>query len=421
MIHYPTKRERFKISLIRKLKKSRLFRRVYERLEPCLFTLYSIFLYFHKYRKCKALPKVKIGVEEDVTRVPPDDPAYLRIFERISDAYIKAKKDQGNVGSAYQVSPMWQSFLDDRFGDLSKCLLEKNIKSLQTLLENFHKHEFTFGSGASSDDYFRIKKNRFYKYQFVNTWYEYYNVLQSLLGNPPQLHYPPLGNPMGLLHNGHIIPIEALRYFYYSVEMRSFLQGIDCPIICEIGGGVGGQAYTVLSNADRKFIYILLDIPEMLVIAAYFLVAAFRKKKFLLYGEDAFDSQHLDQFDVILMPHFFLPELGDETVDLFFNSCSFAEMNRDTVEEYLRQINRICRKYLMHINHDFKFEWVDNGKTITNMPGCEIIPDPHRFRRIYKHPRLFARLEDKYMYYLHEAGHFTYLYEKTRNKNKTSD
>jgi hypothetical protein len=222
---------------------------------------------------------------------------------------------------------------------------------------------------------------------------------------------------MGLLQNGHIIPIESLRYFYYSAEMLSFLQGIDCPVICEIGGGAGGQAYAVLSEAGRKVVYVLLDIPEMIVVASYFLMVALKEKKFLLYGEDGFDARHLDRYDVILMPHFFLPRLEDDTVDVFFNACSFSEMNRDTVVEYLHQIARISRHYLMHINHDIKFEWEEEGKTITNMPGCEIIPDPQRFKRIYKHPRLFARLEDKHLYRVQKAGHFVYLYEKIRSQN----
>lgn len=186
------------------------------------------------------------------------------------------------------------------------------------------------------------------------------------------------------------------------------------PIICEIGGGLGGQAYKILSNSDRDLTYILLDIPEMLVISSYFLMAALPEKRFLLYGEGPLDSSKLDQYDVIIMPNFMLPLLGDETVDLFFNACSFSEMDSVTVKEYIRQIERICRKYFMHINHNAKFVWYDNGKEIVNMTGSEIRPDPVRFKKIYQHPRLFALLEDKLFYYYQKVGHFAFLYERIR-------
>ena len=143
-------------------------------------------------------------------------------------------------------------------------------------------------------------------------------------------------------------------------------------------------------------------------------MVAFPDKRFLLYGENAKDNMNLDQYDIILMPNFVLPKLSDETVDLFFNESSFSEMNRETTEEYVCQIERISRKYFMHINHDAKFLWNENGKKLENLPGSQINPDPSRFKRIYKHPRLFARLEDKVFYYSNKADHFAFLYERIK-------
>lgn len=166
-----------------------------------------------------------------------------------------------------------------------------------------------------------------------------------------------------------------------------------------------------MQNSNRKINYISLDIPEMLAISSYFLMSSFPEKKFLLYGED---SNDFEDYDIVLMPHFILPKLEDESVDLFFNSNSLSEMPRETSDEYVSQIERICKKYFMHINHDGRFVWQQNGKRITNNMGSEIIPNPARFKRIYKHPRLFATLEDKLFYIDKQASHFTYLYEKFR-------
>ena len=87
-------------------------------------------------------------------------------------------------------------------------------------------------------------------------------------------------------------------------------------------------------------------------------------------------------------------------------------MRSNTVREYISQIERCCRKYFMHINHDVKFEWIDNGGKYENLPGSEVIPNPEKFKRIYKHPRLFARMEDLEFYFSNKKRHFAYLFEK---------
>lgn len=391
-----------------------LLKKAYKLLGPIGLSIFSIVIYIFKYRKFKAVPSVKKGFKDHRPGVAMGDARYMTIFKRLLDSYNKAKAEQENIAQPYRVGHMWQCILDDQFVDLVSSLCDKDTAKLQCLLENFHRERFTLHTGGGSDDYYAMKKNPVYKYQFMNTWYKYYNIYKDVAGGHPQLTYPLLGNSVGLYHDGQIIPIEAIRYHYYAAEILSLLQGVNYPVICEIGGGLGGQAYTILSNPDCAITYILLDLPETLIISSYFLMAAFPEKRFLLYGEGSLDSGKLDQYDVILMPNFMLPQLGDEMVDLFFNACSFSEMDSVTVEEYIRQIERICRRYFMHINHNAKFVWYDEGKEIVNMPGSQIRPDPERFKKIYQHPRLFARLDDKVFYHYYKAKHFTFLYERVR-------
>jgi hypothetical protein len=269
--------------------------------------------------------------------------------------------------------------------------------------------------GGGYDNFFRMKKVPFFKYQFINTWYEYYNIYKELTGNAPRLTYPVVGNPVGLYHEGYIVPPNAIEHRYYAEEMFRLLQGIDNPVICEIGGGIGSQAYMVLSNTGHKLTYILLDIPEVLVLASYFLMASLPGKKVLLYGEAPLDSHTFRQYDVILMPNFTLPQLGDESVHLFFNACSLSEMDSITVEEYIHQIERVSSKYFMHVNHTARFKWHEDGKTITNMMAREIIPDRALFKKIYERPRRFALLPDKVFYFYSKSKHLAFLYEKTKS------
>ena len=261
-------------------------------------------------------------------------------------------------------------------------------------------------------DYFHNKKQLLYKYLFVNTWYKYYNMCQEVTGNPPVLTYPMVGNPAGLYEDGKVIPIEAIRFYYCATQMLLLLEDIHNPVICEIGSGNGGQIYAIMSNSERAMTYIDLDIPEMLAIATYFLMVTFPEKRFLLYGEGVMDSKNLKNYDIAMVPHFKMPQMEDETVDLFFNQRSFGEMDSKTVVEYIHQIGRICRGYLMHINHSQKFRFDENGEKSENLPSTEIKPDPAKFKKIYEYPWMFNRLEEEIAH--KGVRNIAFLYERRK-------
>ena len=374
-------------------------------------TGFSIVIYIFKYRKVKAIPSVRKGFKDHRSAIVNNDPKYIAIFRRLVDFYKKVKTQQEDIEGTYRTGKMWQSFIDLEFEDLITALRNNNIMELQKLLENFSREGFTRNVGIGHD-YGEMKKNPLYKYQYVNSWHEFYGVYTGLFGRNLNMSFPLVGNPTGLSHDGQIISLDVFRYHYYAEEVLSLLQDVKNPVFCEIGSGMGGQAYKIISNSKGKITCILLDIPEVLVIASYFLMTALPQKKFLLFGEDRLNPSHLDKYDIILMPNFMLPRLKDNSVDLFFNSCSFSEMEKVTVEEYIIQIERICRKYLFHINHTAKFVWNKNGKEISNLPADQIRPNCKRFKKIYQHPRLFSRLEDKIFYLRAKARHFAFLYER---------
>lgn len=392
-----------------------LLKKTYKLFGPVSLSIFFTVIHIFKYRKYKAIPLVKKGFEDHRTGVASADARYVTIFKRLSDSYNKAKAEQKNIAQPYRVGRLWQDILDAQFVDLVTTLRDRDTVKLRAQLENFDRESFCMWLGGGANDYYAIKGNPLYKYQFVHEWDTYYNIYKELTGGHPRLTYSLVGNTAGLYHDGHVIPIDAIRFHYCATEVLSLLRDVDNPVICEIGGGLGGQAYKILSNSDHAITYILLDIPEMLVTSSYFLMANFPEKKFLLYGESPLDSGKLDQYDVVLMPNFMLPQLGDKTVDLFFNSHSFSEMDSATVEEYIHQIEGICRRYFMHINHNVKRVWYDDdGNEIVNMPSSQIKPDPERFKKIYQHPWLFLRLDEKLYYYYYKAKHLAFLYERIR-------
>ena len=378
---------------------------------PFGLTVYSIVIYFYKYRKYRTIKNVKEGFKDHRLAIEKKSTQNNVILSRILDSFNRAKADQENIKEPYKIGQLWQSFINSTFEEFLTAIQNNDTVKLQTLLENFHREKFTINMGGSVD-YYAMKKNPLYKYQFVNTWYKYYNIYKEIAGNQTKLVYPQVGNPFGLFYNGQIIPIEAIRYKYYATEILSLLGDVNNPVICEIGTGTGGQVFQIMSNTDRDITYISLDIPEVVVLASFFLMRALPWKKFLLYGEDSLDTNKLRKYDIILMPNFTSPKLGKESIDLFYNSCSFSEMDRGSVEEYISNIERQCRKYFFHINHTAKFKWSINGKEINNIPADQIKLDNNQFKKIYQHPRLFSRLEDEVFYSRYNARHFAFLYER---------
>ena len=101
--------------------------------------------------------------------------------------------------------------------------------------------------------------------------------------------------------------------------------------------------------------------------------------------------------------------IADQSVDLFHNSCSFSEMDSASARGYLTIIERTCRRYFSHINHEVRFKIRNSdGSTSVNIIGSEMIPNPVLFKRIFKKPRVFCLPEDR------PFPAFEYLYERMR-------
>jgi hypothetical protein len=402
------------INLLKKMFFS-LLKKVYEIIGfhgLIMFTsLYSTVVYYVKYKKYKAVPLIYEGFTNHSVVI--EDERHSAIIDRLIKAYAKAKEDQQKTVPPYVISQLWQMGLDKNFNELVAAIQIGDKVRIHKLLENLGRG---FGFGGEYDSY-EIENNCLYKYQFINSWYRSYEIYKEYAGDDSKLTYSPVGNPVGLYINGQTIPLDAIRFHYHAKQVFSLLRDINNPIICEIGAGLGGQAYKILSISARPMSYMIFDIPEVLVTASYFLMANFPEKKVLLYKEASMEQIRLEQYDIILMPYFILPQLGNDTVDLFFNAASFGEMESEMVSEYISQIERTCRKYFMHTNHTAKFMW--SGKDIErkahNSSSTMIVPTQQQFKKVYQYPEplYLAREEDRmHLKYYYGAMYYSFLYEK---------
>ena len=336
------------------------------------------------------------------------------MFDRLIDAYQLAKAAQTTAPPQFEVRGFWAEWLEINYGPLIGAINLRDHDALNAFLSNFAREQFAVGTGSSYDDLVVYKTSMIGRMYVKSVWCDYRDKLVDVGGDIADIRHPMIGNPAGIPVNGSVLPIETLRHAYNACSIAALLEDVPEPVITEIGGGFGGQALQTIDRLEKvgnpASKYLDFDIPEVLFVASYFLLTSLPERRFRLFGEGEISPNAKGDFDIGLFPHFTIAELSDLSVDLAFNSHSFSEMDAPTSNEYLRILDRICARYLLHINHEVRLT-VDqpDGSRSENNIGSELVPDPKIFKRIYKRPRVYGRPEDR------AFKSFAYLYERKRD------
>jgi len=327
---------------------------------------------------------------------------HQEVINRIISSYHAAKEEQKKVSLQYQLGGAWKETIETRRSEYIKALNSSDFESLSNLLKNVFRNNGIAGLwtyGYYND--IRNRSNAKRKTYINNILLDYHTAIDFIDHfDISKLAIKPIGNPWGYLIKGTLVLPTAFRHYYYASHVHNLLEDVNTPIVCEIGGGFGGFAYYLLSaNKDVK--YIDFDLPEVLLIAQYFLMKSFPEKKFLLFGEDEclnISKEIINSYDVILMPNFSLPNVENKSADLVINTGSLSEMDYHTVEEYINQIARITNKYFFHDNSD---------KPVLNNEGhVEVtsskFPISNIFKRIYKTNSLWGGGSGRYREHLYQ-------------------
>lgn len=321
---------------------------------------------------------------------------------RIIKAYKTAKLQQSNASVEFEIKGLWDEWIAVNFKDLIANLQNENIDALGKIFNNLIREQCTIGLGGHDE---WVRYNALFGKSYIRTvWLDYYQKLLDLQGKK-ELHFPMVGNPCGIVFEGRVIPIESLRHAYRSQEISNCLEGSPSKTIVEIGGGYGGLGYQLTTTLkDSQFL--LFDIPEVAAISSAFLLTSLPNKKIRLYGEGPIVASKED-YEIGIFPNFSIDQLEDKSVDLFYNSCSFSEMDEVSSSKYLSVIERCARSFFMHDNHETRFTFeLPDGTVSKNRVGSELIPNSKSFKLLYKKSRTHGLPEDG------SFRHFEYLYER---------
>ena len=325
------------------------------------------------------------------------------VINRIICSYHAAKEEQKNVPLPYQPGGAWKEDIERRRAEYLKVLDSRDFEGLRRLLRNFFRNNGV--AGVWTYGYYRdiVNASNGKKKRFINGNLEDFKTLIDFVDNfdISNLEVPLVGNPWGYFIKGTLVLPTACRHYYYARHVKSLLEDIETPVVCEIGGGFGGFAYYLLS-VNRCVKYVNFDLPEVLLIAQYFLMNAFPEKRVLLYGENRnrrISQEEINSYDMILMPNFALPNVTDKTADMFVNTGSFSEMDYHTIEEYIKQITRITKRYLFHDNSDRP---KSNTEDHIEVVSSEFPIPLDIFKRIYKSNSLWGGGSGRYREHLYQ-------------------
>ena len=136
----------------------------------------------------------------------------------------------------------------------------------------------------------------------------------------------------------------------------------NLKVICEIGGGYGSLSRVILNNFESK--YIMIDLPEMNLLSAFYLKEHFPNKNFYLYDDYLKDpsSKNIDNFDIFILPPWCVFNKNLK-IDFFINARSMMEMNMEIVKKYFDLIHRHVSDegFFLNIN---RYEKIVNNKKI---------------------------------------------------------
>ena len=184
-----------------------------------------------------------------------------------------------------------------------------------------------------------------------------------------------IGNPICYKKKGYNLTYRWLRHIlllsYYEKKL-SKVEDID--IVADIGTGYGTFPVLLKKNFKSKK-FILIDFPEQLCAAKYYIKSEFPDAKITSF-EDIKDLEFLNRdffkkYDFSFVPCFLIDKIQESSADMFCNFASLNEMPRAWFNKYLQSKLFKSSRYLYTMNRFTRMPMDKNEKepiSILDMP-----------------------------------------------------
>ena len=190
-----------------------------------------------------------------------------------------------------------------------------------------------------------------------------------------------VGNPNTFIYKGYRYTERWIRHIIFlSIFKKSLSPRLkDNFILMDIGSSYGIFSY-LNKNEFPKSTQILLDFPEQLALAHYYLGMSFPDAKIASYTDlmqaKRLDRSYLSQFDFVLLPWTLYSKVEANTLDVLCNFASLGEMRREWFDYYLKSEPFLSTKYFFCVNRFESSTTYDTDLTVLDYPLLD-------FKRLY--------------------------------------
>ena len=316
---------------------------------------------------------------------PASDSDLAPTIERLCQFYRELKEAQRTQRDVFQPGGEWRVYLEEQ-QSLYAPFLQGDVPAATAALRNFWRNEY----GAIVKQYAgfdRLMSSADHRKQFAEWMARDYMRWRNLFhARPEELIIPSVGNAWGYYVEDILVAPKALRYHALATQIRQLTADVPRPVVAEIGAGYGGTAHFLMRGTSPA-VYIDFDLPEVLLIAAYYLIRTLPHCRVRLW-EPGFrpDAAAIAANDIILCPNWELPALPEGGVDVFLNTFSLSEMPLEVIRVYLQNIERACGGYFLYNNMD-REGVVNRGHE--RVPCSQYPFSPGTFKTLYKRYDLF--------------------------------
>jgi putative sugar O-methyltransferase len=160
------------------------------------------------------------------------------------------------------------------------------------------------------------------------------------------LEEPAVGNPFSIRHRDHWISQDLCNSVqeFYSAGGGDLSVDEPCDV-AELGAGYGRVGYVFL-RALPGSTYTVIDIPPALNVAQEYLSRVFPNERVFGFRRFARYEDVQEEFEsarIRFLAAHQLELVPAKTFDRFLTISSLHEMSRPQIENYLAQIDRVCR------------------------------------------------------------------------------
>ncbi|CAA6811837.1 MAG: Unknown protein [uncultured Sulfurovum sp.] len=298
----------------------------------------------------------------------PKSPMLNSSSMHISDAYYQKIANSLSLAYEYETKEKDMSREWERISKEFKTLFfDENNKLKRESLENFRGNPKIYNS-IFNDQYIYIDKessyakNYLYAVDLVSEYHRYATKIDSAL--LASVSESAAGAYLSVNYRAKKLSDQLLLHM---VVVNDIIKNIPQPsgtkeVILDIGTGFGGTA-RLLSYYRENSTQVLVDLPETLMLTAYYLKYNFPNKKIALLEDIENNLENFSEFildyDFVIVPPFILDYLDKKSIDLVMNIASLAFMSKEYLDYYLEHIDRVLKdgSYFYSLNTTEDSEW----------------------------------------------------------------